>query len=104
VADDIVAREVTDPWQEICDLRDEIERLRRWKNEASAVIAEWEAVFDALIDISATDLGASKPTLVAKEIIRLRAENSMLRQNEWRLIWGLCTECGKNRNKEANRG
>lgn len=27
-SDDIVTRDVTDPWQEICDLRDEIERLR----------------------------------------------------------------------------
>lgn len=28
MADDIVTRDVTDPWQEIRDLRDEIERLR----------------------------------------------------------------------------
>lgn len=25
---DMVTRDVTDPWQEICDLRDEIERLQ----------------------------------------------------------------------------
>lgn len=28
MADDIVTRDVTDPWQEICKLRDEIKRLR----------------------------------------------------------------------------
>lgn len=31
----------------------------------------------------------------AEEIKQLRDENSILRRNEWRLIWGLCTECGK---------
>lgn len=56
----------------------EIERLRRFKKEATEVLAAWEAVFDALIDISPADLGVSKPTLVAKEIIRLRAEVARL--------------------------
>ncbi len=38
------------------------------------------------------------------EVERLQDENATLRRNEWRLIWGLCTECGANRDKEARRG
>jgi hypothetical protein len=38
------------------------------------------------------------------EVERLRDEKATLRRNEWRLIWGLCTECGANRDKEARRG
>ena len=37
------------------------------------------------------------------EVERLQDENATLRRNEWRLIWGLCTECGANRDKEARR-
>ena len=40
----------------------------------------------------------------ADEIERLRAENATLRRNEWRLIWGLCTQCGRNQDQEARRG
>lgn len=38
------------------------------------------------------------------EVERLQDKNATLRRNEWRLIWGLCTECGANRDKEARRG
>jgi hypothetical protein len=37
------------------------------------------------------------------EVERLQDEKATLRRNEWRLIWGLCTECGANRDKEASR-
>ena len=36
MADDIVTRDVTDPWKEICELRDEIERLREERDTARA--------------------------------------------------------------------
>jgi hypothetical protein len=35
------------------------------------------------------------------EVERLTEQNATLRRNEWRLIWGLCIECGANRDKEA---
>lgn len=39
MTDDIVTRDVIDPWQEICDLRDEIERLRAQINIAHNIIS-----------------------------------------------------------------
>ena len=65
---------------EIERLRAELRQLRRWKSEATTVIGDWEAVFDALIapSVDTADLGKSKSALTAKEIIRLCAENELL--------------------------
>lgn len=62
----------------------EIERLRRWQTEAITVINEWHAVFNLLFTKGpggpfAADLGLSKSAIAAREIIRLRSENSELR-------------------------
>ena len=84
MADDIVTRlrtvdEFSDAIGIMDAAADEIERLRRWQIQATTVIENWDAVFDALIDAKPTDLGVSKSVLVAKEIIRLRCDNGELR-------------------------
>lgn len=55
----------------------EIERLRAWKADATAVIEQWETVFD-MVTSHSTILGRSKAAIVADEIERLRGEMERL--------------------------
>ena len=52
---------------------DEIERLRRWKDEAMIVLSDWDVVWDEAAGRPGP-IGGSKATSVAREIERLRAE------------------------------
>ena len=60
------------------EMLDEIERLRRWKAEATEVIARWEDVA-LLVPFDSSTLGQSKADVVKNEIERLRAELAALR-------------------------
>ena len=53
-------------------LLDEVDRLRAWKAEAIAVLAEWEETWQALGRPGL--VGASKASGVLGEVVRLRAE------------------------------
>lgn len=56
-------------------LLDEIERLRRWKAEASTVLTEWDWLAEQLVhelDFDET-IGRRKSDIVAEEVARLRA-------------------------------
>lgn len=59
----------------LTDAADEIERLRRWQAEATAVIRQWETLV-TLSDDTLTPhwLGRPKPDLVAAHIATLTAE------------------------------
>lgn len=61
----------------LADAADEIERLRRWKAEATAVIEEWEAVWESAGKPSL--LGQSKPIGLMAELGRLADEIERLR-------------------------
>ncbi|WP_116996338.1 hypothetical protein [Desertimonas flava] len=54
----------------------ELEALRDWKRSALVVLAEWEAVFDAAGRPG--PVGRSKAANTNAEVLRLRAENSVL--------------------------
>lgn len=54
-------------------LLEEIKDLRRWKVNAMTVFAQWDAAYGA-INVSAADLGASKPSVVKAEIENLRQD------------------------------
>lgn len=60
------------------DAADEIERLQRWKAEATAVIEDWEAVWEAAG--SPGSLGDYKPLALAVELGRLDDEIEQFRQ------------------------
>jgi hypothetical protein len=60
-------------WNEIAD---EIERLRKWKAEATAVLAAWDSVWEAAGRPGR--LGSSKPEQTADEIARLRTAGQAL--------------------------
>ena len=65
----------------IHDLRlalDELDRLRRWNREASAVLAGWDRVAD-LVDPSTADLGRVHSDVVHDEILRLHETIALLR-------------------------
>ena len=55
---------------------DEIEQLRRWKAEATEILARWDSVADT-IEIGPNQLGLHKSDLVAIELndLRDRSEN-----------------------------
>jgi hypothetical protein len=57
---------------------DEIERLRSWKQEATIVLDEWDAVAARALD-GVENLGQSKAWIVGAELGRLEAENARLR-------------------------
>lgn len=57
----------------VAELEAEIERLRGWKESAMSVMAEWDAVFEALGRPG--PLGGSKATSALAEVERLRAES-----------------------------
>lgn len=66
-------------------LSEEVSQLRRWKSEASAVIEQWESVFEELVTPLPTDLGRAKSAVLADAIRRDREEVSQLRtaNAEW---------------------
>jgi hypothetical protein len=57
---------------------DEIERLRSWKQEATIVLNEWDAITARALD-GFENLGQSKAWIVGAELGRLEAENARLR-------------------------
>ena len=63
------------------EMLDEIERLRRWKAEATEVIARWEDVA-LLVPFDSSTLGQSKADVVKNEIARLDALVE-LRTRKW---------------------
>lgn len=65
------------PASTLADAADEIERLRRWKAEAIAVIENWEAVWEASGKPGV--LGQSKSLGLLGELGRLRDEIERLR-------------------------
>lgn len=69
-ADDSVPEAVR-AWREVGRLRHEVERLRQWKAEATAVLDGWEGVW--MIAGQPGRLGASKAQAVAHEVQRLRS-------------------------------
>jgi hypothetical protein len=71
---------------------DDLDHLGRTLDQAIA-----DAVLATITTLTA-DLAAERA-----EVERLTEQNATLRRNEWRLIWGLCIECGANRDKEARR-
>jgi hypothetical protein len=62
----------------ISEAADEIERLRSWKQEATIVLDEWDAVAARALD-GVKNLGQSKAWIVGAELGRLEAENARLR-------------------------
>lgn len=62
-----------------CQAADEINRLRRFKAEAMAVLDRWQAVAD-LVPTERRSLGEHWADIVAAEIERLRNENQMLNE------------------------
>ena len=63
----------------------EIERLRRWKAEATEILARWDSVADT-IEIGPNQLGLHKSDLVAIELNDLRAQRDgyFAASHEWR--------------------
>lgn len=59
-----------------CQAADEIKRLRRWKTEATTVLAEWDAVWECA---GKGTLGESKQRGVVAELGRLDDEIERLR-------------------------
>lgn len=57
--------------KDVADARDVVERLRRWKEEASIVIGNWESVWEALG--SPGKLGDVKAAAAVLEVARLHA-------------------------------
>lgn len=94
MADDIVtrlrdysARGAVFATNDMCwEAADEIERLRRWKWEATTVIERWEAVFD-MVKPRPADLGRSKAAIVADEIERLQAAGDEMADAATRQQW-----------------
>lgn len=100
MSDDIVGRlrERSENWEIDCkfdpscddaqmdrDAADEIEQLRRWKAEATEILARWDAVSDT-IEIGPNQLGLHKSDLVAIELNDLRAQRDgyFASSHEWR--------------------
>jgi hypothetical protein len=80
---------------ELLEAAGEIERLRRWKAEATTVLGYWD---DAYERSGVPGLpGDSKPKLMADEIIRLRRRIDglarLLREAETSTLTGDCDGC-----------
>ena len=69
----------------LAEAADEIDRLRRWKAEATEILARWDAVADT-IEIGPNQLGLHKSDLVAIELNDLRAQRDgyFAASHEWR--------------------
>lgn len=84
---------------------DIVERLRRAADTSSGGGGEWyQLVHRCREAADAIEARDAENERLRAEVERLNVQNATLRRNEWRLIWGLCTECGANRDKEACRG
>lgn len=69
----------------MAEAADEIEQLRRWKAEATEILARWDSVADT-IEIGPNQLGLHKSDLVAIELNDLRAQRDgyFAASHEWR--------------------
>lgn len=80
---------------EVADLAAQTAELRAWKREASAVLAEWERVFNALGRPG--PLGHSKPANVLAQVEAIKA--IVVEEHDHHDHWqkrdtGVCDGCG----------
>lgn len=66
-----------DEWRKEHQHDDEVTRLRNWKAEALAVLAEWDGVYEALG--GPATLGERKSTASFREVMRLREREARVR-------------------------
>lgn len=71
----IHSRFTTPDGKECVDALAEIDRLRRWKAEATEVLNGWDEVTELIrTDLESSDLGRSVSSIVRDEILRMREE------------------------------